>query len=159
MLLDSRERGREALANRMGQAAARPGPAARAAPQNQPPALPEFHFGDFLARPPVPEPPHPEPPRPAAQQLGFNDGGDFDWIDNPRVANLTHPFTREMISTLTCGYCNTRLNSINDLRYHLSNVRYHPVFSCCGRFFKRDADLKRHDGSKFGHNYQATRNA
>jgi hypothetical protein len=54
-----------------------------------------------------------------------------------------------MITTLTCGYCNSRLNSINDLRYHLGNVRYHSVFSCCGRFFKRDVDLERHRTAKF----------
>ena len=74
------------------------------------------------------------------------------------VASLTHPFTREMITNLTCGYCNSRLNSMNDLRYHLSNVRYHGVFSCCGRFFKREVDLERHRTAKFVHNHEVTRN-
>ncbi|KAF9652364.1 hypothetical protein BDM02DRAFT_3089237 [Thelephora ganbajun] len=137
MLLDTREREREAIANRVAQAAVRPAPA---------------------VRPPAPVPPRREPPRPAVQILDFNDGGDFDWIDNPNVASLAHPFTREMITTLTCGYCNSRLNSINDLRYHLSNVRYHPVFSCCGRFFKRENDLERHREAKFAHNHEVTRN-
>ena len=75
------------------------------------------------------------------------------------VTSLGHPFTREMITTLTCGYCNSRLNSINDLRYHLSNVRYHSVFSCCGRFFKRQIDLDRHREAKFIHNHEVIRNA
>jgi len=78
--------------------------------------------------------------------------------NQPGVAGLTHPFTREMITNLTCGYCNSRLNSMNDLRYHLSNVRYHGVFSCCGRFFKREVDLERHRTAKFVHNHEVTRN-
>ena len=78
--------------------------------------------------------------------------------NQPDVARLTHPFTREMITNLTCGYCNSRLNSMNDLRYHLSNVRYHAVFSCCGRFFKREVDLERHTAAKFVHDHEATRN-
>lgn len=63
-----------------------------------------------------------------------------------------------MITNLTCGYCNSQLNSMNDLRYHLSNVRYHAVFSCCGRFFKREVDLERHRSAKFVHNNEVTRN-
>lgn len=74
------------------------------------------------------------------------------------VAGIAHPFTREMITTLTCGYCNSRLNSIDDLRYHLGNVRYHPVFSCCGRFFKREADFVKHREAKSNHNHEVTRN-
>jgi len=150
MLLDTREREREAIANRVAQAAARPGPAVRVAPL--PPAIPQplRGMGAFLRHRPASPPPIPQP-------LGFNDGGDFDWIDNPHVASLTHPFTREMITTLTCGYCSSRLNSINDLRYHLSNVRYHPVFSCCGRFFRRETDFEKHREAKSFHNHEATR--
>jgi hypothetical protein len=55
-----------------------------------------------------------------------------------------HPFTTGMISNLVCGYCNVRLNSLADLRFHLSRVRHHPVFSCCGRFFRRVQDYERH---------------
>ena len=47
---------------------------------------------------------------------------------------------------------------MNDLRYHLSNVRYHAVLSCCGRFFKREVDLGRHRAAKFVHNNDVTRN-
>ena len=118
MLLDTREREREAIANRAAQPAPRPGPAARGAPRfpvfGRADAAPQQLFGIggmfrpaehepllrelFLPEPPRPEPPRPEPPRPepprpepprfeplrpAAQNLGFNDGGDFDWIDNP----------------------------------------------------------------------------
>jgi len=79
MLLDSRERGREALVNRAANAAARPAPLF--------PMLPRLLFGEGggLFQPPAPDPPRNEPPRPVAQPLGFNDGGDFDWIDNPRT--------------------------------------------------------------------------
>jgi hypothetical protein len=115
------------------------------------------------------EPPH------LGELLDFEVVGDFDWIDDhgaysrfPRtfaslivptgVLSLVHPFTREMITTLTCGYCNSRLNSIDDLKYHLNNVRYHPVFSCCGRFFRRDTDLERHREGKPFHNNELIRN-
>jgi hypothetical protein len=78
--------------------------------------------------------------------------------NKPDVASLGHPFTREMITNLTCGYCNNRLNSMNDLRYHLSHVRYHSVFSCCGRFFRREVDLQRHRDAKYIHSNEVIRN-
>ena len=59
-----------------------------------------------------------------------------------------------MIRTLTCGYCDTRLNSLADLQYHLRAVRWHAVYACCGRFFKRDVDYERHASAvprRFGH--------
>lgn len=49
-----------------------------------------------------------------------------------------------MINSLTCQYCDASLNSLADLRYHLTNVRRHAVYACCGRFFKRDVDFERH---------------
>ncbi len=55
-----------------------------------------------------------------------------------------HWFTANMINSLTCQYCDTKLTSIADLRYHLSRVRWHSVYACCGRFFKREEDLERH---------------
>ena len=79
--------------------------------------------------------------------------------NQPEVTNLVHPFTHGMITTLTCGYCSVRLNSLNDLRCHLSSVQYHSVFSCCGRFFKRESDLWKHRAAKPNHNYAVTRNA
>ena len=102
MLLDTREREREANANRVARVAARPAPAVRVAPV--PPAPPQLPllprgrglspqelFGRGLFGPPVHDPP--EPPRPAVQNLGFDDGGDFDWIDNPRTyAQFTTAF-------------------------------------------------------------------
>lgn len=175
MLLDIREREREAQINRLGRAAARPAPVVR----NDPPQNPVFGafgraFGMFrnVPDPLPPQPPRPEPPRVAARGLGHGDVTDFEWIDNPRtcaryaaestvliilqpgITVLTHPFTRQMITTLTCGYCNSQLNSINDLRYHLTNVRYHSVFSCCGRFFKREVDFDRHKQAKPFHDNQ-----
>lgn len=45
-------------------------------------------------------------------------------------------FTSDMVRGLRCGYCCARLNSVADLRYHLTNVRRHSVFACCSQFFK-----------------------
>lgn len=67
-----------------------------------------------------------------------------------------------MIDTLTCQYCDAKLNSIADLRYHLSRVRWHSVYACCGRFFKREEDFQRHLDSNFtrfvGHVHTVRRN-
>jgi hypothetical protein len=93
MLLDIREREREAQVNRLGQAAARPAPAVRNdLPQPPNPFIGAFEraFGMYrnvpeppLPEPPRPEPPRPEPPRVVARDLGLGD--DFEWIDNPRT--------------------------------------------------------------------------
>lgn len=86
MLLDTREREREANANRVVQAAVRPAPPVRAAPPLMFQGLADmFVRARGPPQPPVPEPPRPEPPRPAPQYFGNDDGGDFDWIDNPRT--------------------------------------------------------------------------
>lgn len=83
MLLDIREREREAQANRLAQAEARPVPIERV---NQPAGFLGRAFG--LVQP---EPAYYEPPRPVAR---FNNGGDFDWIDNPSTyARCTTRFT------------------------------------------------------------------
>lgn len=83
MLLDTREREREA--NRAARPAARPAVRAAPVPERAVPVPERAGIGFFrqFFQPPVHEPPPPEPPRPAVQVLGFNDGGDFDWIDNP----------------------------------------------------------------------------
>lgn len=111
MLLDTREREREAIANRVPQPAPRPAQEARG---------PNF-FGGGLFQPPAPEPPRREPLRPVANLyegffvreagrfqrpapepprrepspdpnlidwadevvFGGDVGGDFDWIDDP----------------------------------------------------------------------------
>jgi hypothetical protein len=105
---------------------------------------------------------------------------EFEWMDDPSlstsslfnqiesslrftrvdVVGARHEFTRTMLHTLTCGYCNARLNSLADLRYHLSHVTRHPVYACCGRFFKRDVDFERHvdAGVRWGrHDHQVRR--
>ena len=115
MLLNSREREREAIANRAAQPVPRPAPVVGGAPRF--PAFGRARGVDYLQplfgpggmfvpaaqdqprpEPPLPEPPRPAPPRPepprpeprrpeppriVAQNFGFNDGGDFDWIDDP----------------------------------------------------------------------------
>ena len=91
MLLDSRERGREANADRVAQAAAGPAPVAP-----PPPAYPRIfnifgRDGGLFQPRPAPDPPRPEPPNPVAQWFDGNDGGDFnndgdfDWIDDPSM--------------------------------------------------------------------------
>ena len=82
MLLDIREREREAQANRLAQVAARPGPARIADPH--PPAFNAL-AGLLLAGRGAFQPPEPEPPRPAVQTPGFNSDGSFEWIDNPSM--------------------------------------------------------------------------
>ncbi|KAI0702061.1 hypothetical protein C8T65DRAFT_719286 [Cerioporus squamosus] len=110
--------------------------------------------------PPPPYNPHPapiynyNPPRQAA--------GEFDWMDDPDILCTRHWFTANMIDSLTCQYCDAKLNSIADLRYHLSHVRWHSVYACCGRFFKREEDFQRHLDSTFvrfaGHVHTVRRN-
>ncbi|KAJ7598759.1 hypothetical protein C8J56DRAFT_814955 [Mycena floridula] len=83
---------------------------------------------------------------------------DLDWMTDPDIVSTRHWFTATMIRNLQCGYCNTSLNSMADLRYHLSHVMRHSVFACCGRFFRNAADFRRHGDSypsRFGeHSYQ-----
>ena len=55
-----------------------------------------------------------------------------------------HWFTTNMVRDLRCGYCDAMLNSLADLRYHLEHVNRHPVYACCGRFFRRNEDFERH---------------
>jgi len=95
-------------------------------------------------------PVHPAPVHPAVHPapvyLGIFDQRpiSLDWLDDPAVVCSRHWFTTDMIRKLVCGYCNVRLNSLADLRYHLLHVERHPVYSCCGRFFKRVEDFERH---------------
>jgi hypothetical protein len=82
MLFDTREREREAQADRLVQADAIPAPPVRTDPPAPVHQLAEAH-GNGLPQPAVPEQPHPEPPLPAPR---FEDEGDFEWIDNPRTS-------------------------------------------------------------------------
>ena len=94
---------------------------------------------------------------------------EFDWMTDPgfsissiSVINSTnrridvlctrHPFTTDMMRDLQCGYCDVLLNSVADLQYHLSHVRRHPVYACCGRFFRREIDYERH-GESYSHRF------
>ncbi|KAJ7695393.1 hypothetical protein B0H17DRAFT_1271880 [Mycena rosella] len=91
----------------------------------------------------------PPPPPPHEHVHGFNLPGparraSLNWMDDPAVVCSRHYFTTDMIRNLVCGYCNVRLNSLADLRFHLLHVRRHPVYSCCGRFFRRVEDYERH---------------
>ncbi|KAH7882297.1 hypothetical protein F5I97DRAFT_1817067 [Phlebopus sp. FC_14] len=68
----------------------------------------------------------------------------LDWVHDPEILCGHHAFTQRMIGLLVCGYCNAHATSLADLLYHLSHVRHHPVYACCGRFFKDEADFDRH---------------
>lgn len=141
MLLDVRERGREAEAAAAADRAVPAHAHANALPQYIPPFMNQAQA----------------PPPYAPRAVNKN---DFEWLEDPgKLVTLfllikhsyildivcgRHPFTTEMMSNLTCGYCNNRLNSLADLQYHLGHVRYHPVFACCGKLFKREVDLERH---------------
>ncbi|KAJ7637178.1 hypothetical protein FB45DRAFT_789450 [Roridomyces roridus] len=118
MLLEEQERARDAQLNHP----VRPAPAYNPLPAfNTPP--PAYHFGN---------------PHPAARPASL------DWLDDPHIVCSRHPFTTDMIRHLVCGYCNVRLNSLADMRFHLLNVRHHAVYSCGGRFFRRVQDYERH---------------
>ncbi|EJF63850.1 hypothetical protein DICSQDRAFT_160351 [Dichomitus squalens LYAD-421 SS1] len=122
MLLEERERQREREQGRRNRGRA---PVVVVAPP-APPPLYEHHIGYAVAE--------------------HNDDyvQNLDWMDNPDILCTRHWFTANMINSLTCQYCDAKLNSIADLRYHLSHVRWHSVYACCGRFFKRDVDFERH---------------
>jgi len=99
--------------------------------------------GQPVAVPPQNEPP-PPPPN-VANNLNPNIIGMdmFGWIIDAHVRVRRHPFTGRMIRTLSCGYCNSGLLSLEYLRQHLEGAD-HNVFACCGRFFGREQDFDRH---------------
>ncbi|KAJ6631063.1 hypothetical protein B0H10DRAFT_1980669 [Mycena sp. CBHHK59/15] len=123
MLLEERERERERAAN-----LAHPGPAYHLAPVYHPAPAPPAYNNFQLAAAPAP---------PGALRL-------TGWMIPVNVVCSRHWFTTDMIRNLVCGYCDVKLNSLADLRFHLLHVRRHPVYSCCGRFFKRVQDFERH---------------
>ncbi|KAH8101927.1 hypothetical protein BXZ70DRAFT_932499 [Cristinia sonorae] len=119
MLLEERERRREAQAN------------VRAPPPPPPPPAQQ-----------APPPPY-VPNAPLFQHYPVR-YDQFDWMMDREFLCTRHFYTNNMISTLTCLYCEAKLNSLADLQYHLSHTRRHEVFACCGRFFKREVDWERH---------------
>lgn len=52
-----------------------------------------------------------------------------------------------MIDTCVCGYCGTQLGTLHNLEEHFVNVREHPVFSCCGSFFRHREHYAQHKAS------------
>ncbi|KAI0765331.1 hypothetical protein C8Q74DRAFT_1287700 [Fomes fomentarius] len=96
----------------------------------------------------------PLPPPPPYHPVAVDDDiPDLSWMEDDDVLCKRHWFTSNMINSLICQYCDASLNSLADLRYHLTNVRRHAVYACCGRFFKRDVDFERHqdaDNLKYG---------
>lgn len=154
MLLEERERNREAQVNAR---------AVRAAP---PPPYVErnlVHLPQVLLRPPVAAPEVRLLPPQAAEARG-----ELEWMNNRGMCSsypvaryiaydctrrieflcTKHFFTANMISNLTCLYCDAKLTSLADLRYHLSHTRRHDVYACCGRFFKREEDFMKHTAAE-----------
>jgi len=74
----------------------------------------------------------------------YNTYKSFDWIYNEGSRNILHYFTSSMIQHLSCGYCGSRMDGLAQLRYHLANIKRHPVYSCCGTFFRLREDYADH---------------
>jgi len=96
------------------------------------------------------------PPPPPYQE--YRVIGDFDWIHDNAVVVFKHQFTSGMIRDTTCGYCYRRLTSLADLQYHLVHVRRHPVYSCCGKFFRLPQHFQQHQDSACYHDHTCVRN-
>lgn len=52
-----------------------------------------------------------------------------------------------MINECMCGYCGRQVHTLQALEEHLTNVRRHPVYSCCGRFFRQPEHYEQHKAS------------
>ncbi|KAG9003805.1 hypothetical protein FRB93_010821 [Tulasnella sp. JGI-2019a] len=114
MLLNQRDRGQ---------------PRAAAAPPlvvNIPPQAPAVRLGQFR------------------YQMEDDYSAQLSWVGIPGSTKTGHAFTGAMVRGLTCGYCNARLNSLRDLRLHLANPNQHPVYACCGKFFKTRSHYDQH---------------
>ncbi|KAF7350397.1 RBR-type E3 ubiquitin transferase [Mycena venus] len=107
MLLEERERERERVAILIPPA--HPPPAYNPAPV---PHIPQIDY----------------------QQINNPRQDSLDWMDDPNVVCSRHPFTTDMISNLVCGYCNVRLNSLADLRFHLSHDYERHIDTYAARF-------------------------
>ncbi|KAI0766295.1 hypothetical protein BC629DRAFT_1596450 [Irpex lacteus] len=91
------------------------------------------------------------PPPPYRARPVYNDGGDLLWMMEPDAFRTRQWFTNTMIGNLTCGYCNARLRSLANLRYHLTHTRRHEVYACCGRFFRYETHFMQHTTMKVGY--------
>ncbi|KAI0053773.1 hypothetical protein FA95DRAFT_1586011 [Auriscalpium vulgare] len=94
-----------------------------------------------------------EAPPPYQPQQVHGNWQQFEWLSSPAVLNTCaskHPFTRQMIRTLTCRYCMTRVQSLRELQIHLA-LAAHPVFACCGRLFPNVNSYNSHRRSRRAH--------
>jgi len=102
--------------------------------------------GQPVAVPPPNEPPPPPPNvannlNPVVNNIIAMNA--FGWMTDAHICVMHHRFTGCMIRTLSCGYCNSALTSLEYLRQHLEGA-HHNVFACCGRFFGREQDFNLH---------------
>jgi len=118
------------------------------------------------AQAPVPQAPAlqdvaPPPPRVEAL-LAYEERhpvGEFDWILDNNVMVSQHKFTFDMVHQLNCGYCGRTFDSREALRRHLANIQRHPVYSCCGKFFRLREHYVQHREStvRVDHNHTCVR--
>ena len=63
-----------------------------------------------------------------------------------------------MIVDTSCGYCGRGLPNLESLRRHLANIRRHPVYSCCGKFFRLRHHYEQHRSALVHHEHTCVRN-
>ncbi|KIM87741.1 hypothetical protein PILCRDRAFT_814454 [Piloderma croceum F 1598] len=82
---------------------------------------------------------------------------DFDWIEDEGVVVSKHSFTFGMIQRINCGYCGSTFVSLAGLRHHLANIRRHPIYSCCGKFFRLREHYLQHQSASWPHHHTCVR--
>ncbi|KZP08734.1 hypothetical protein FIBSPDRAFT_802690 [Athelia psychrophila] len=75
------------------------------------------------------------------------ENGEFGWMRTPDRESRNHKFTGGMLKTFSCGYCGRYEGNLWDLQAHLMNVGRHPVFSCCGKFYREQRHYEQHQVS------------
>ena len=98
---------------------------------------------------------------------------DFDWIEDEGrylvqranswlkfqigVVVSKHTFTFGMIQRINCGYCGSTFVRLAGLRHHLANIRRHPIYSCCGKFFRLREHYLQHQSASWPHHHTCVR--
>ena len=68
-----------------------------------------------------------------------------------------HNFTCGMFQQLSCGYCGSIFNDLVALRHHLASIQRHPVYSCCGKFFRLREHYLQHRSALMDHHHTCVR--
>ncbi|KAF7979604.1 hypothetical protein HWV62_26402 [Athelia sp. TMB] len=129
-----------------------PAPAPRA---TAPVAAPGYQYLHTYAPPTLPPAPAPAPayappaPAPAPPAPALAIAPEYPFLHRP--ASLKNVFTAQMLRTNSCGYCDRAHDDVQGLQAHLSNVQRHPVFSCCGKFFRQQQHYEQHASTGGGY--------